>query len=538
MSRHGEKRFVLFLIGVAAALFGVGKGGAAEIVVRIDTQHVVAELTPSLWGTNFLFWIDNDAAVASGEAVERLKELSIGLLRFPGGTVAQNYDWRTNTLINPARWPQNGDGAVATDTDEFIAVCREVGAEPVLVVNTEAWVLKGDVAAGAREAAEWVRYCNSEKGYGVKYWEIGNENYYHISQNAEEYAACVNRYARAMKAVDPTIQVAVNGPWSTEMYGEGDLSPPAVRAILLDYEKRIETTKQTRLFDEAREALKRSPKEGAEEVSLAIVKVFDDYEKRIVRPEQRELLEEARAALANRREGEITWAKPWWETVVPICGGNVDLVTIHVYGPRTRIPGIVGQFEKIQQLFAQHHPKRSYGWFYSEFNQVDQELGEAARAIDNAELWLRLIEQGMNLACQWPFRWGKDRFAALVDKDTNRPRAHFFTLEVLSRQLGGALVGVTSSSKRLPAFASVDDGRVVVVLFGSRLDKSTAVRISTSDPIGTQVNARALIPESEGNELRSETVPAEVKLNEVSVTVFPGSLVWVELRLLAPGEGS
>jgi alpha-L-arabinofuranosidase len=80
-----------------------------------------------------------------------------------------------------------------------------------------------DVAAGAREAAEWVRYFNVQRGLGVKYWEVGNE--YgpwaaeiggHIQDTssqgwrwmtAKDYATIFRTYAKAMKAVDPSIQV-------------------------------------------------------------------------------------------------------------------------------------------------------------------------------------------------------------------------------------------------------------------------------------------------------------------------------------------
>ena len=69
----------------------------------------------------------------------------------------------------------------------------------------------------AQEAADWVRYANKTQHYGVKYWEIGNENYGnghygsaweaddHTDKSPSEYAANVIAYSRAMKAVDPDI---------------------------------------------------------------------------------------------------------------------------------------------------------------------------------------------------------------------------------------------------------------------------------------------------------------------------------------------
>ena len=72
-------------------------------------------------------------------------------------------------------------------------------------------------------AVEWVRYANVTKKYAVKYWEIGNESYHSGSYNgiapdASTYANDLADFARAMKAVDPTIRIGANGNggwWST-----------------------------------------------------------------------------------------------------------------------------------------------------------------------------------------------------------------------------------------------------------------------------------------------------------------------------------
>ncbi|HEX6511147.1 MAG TPA: hypothetical protein VF157_02535 [Chloroflexota bacterium] len=83
---------------------------------------------------------------------------------------------------------------------------------------------ESDVATGAQEAARWVRYYNQQLGAHVKYWEVGNElNPYgaeigvHVRDGspqgwhwitASDYATIFRAYARAMKAVDPGIQMA------------------------------------------------------------------------------------------------------------------------------------------------------------------------------------------------------------------------------------------------------------------------------------------------------------------------------------------
>lgn len=48
----------------------------------------------------------------------------------------------------------------------------------------------------------------------MKYWEIGNEPYYHSRFNAKEYAELLSKMSQAMKSVDPTIRIVAVGEWN------------------------------------------------------------------------------------------------------------------------------------------------------------------------------------------------------------------------------------------------------------------------------------------------------------------------------------
>ncbi len=71
-----------------------------------------------------------------------------------------------------------------------------------------------------QEAADWVRYANVVKKYGVKKWHVGNE----MDGNWEEggpvdpaqYAIRFVEFVKAMKAVDPTIEIYGPGSYSME----------------------------------------------------------------------------------------------------------------------------------------------------------------------------------------------------------------------------------------------------------------------------------------------------------------------------------
>jgi alpha-L-arabinofuranosidase len=199
---------------------------------RTDTH---ARLVFLFEGTGRL-WVDQVSLVA-GDAVggvradveARVAALRPAFLRWPGGNVAQDYHWVWGIGPRDGRpvwvnlsWknePEPGD----IGTDEFIAFSRRVGAEPSITVNVEG---RG---ATAEEAAAWVEYCNGPatsrygamraanghpEPYGVKYWEIGNEiwgDWVRGHSDAQTYARNTVRYAQAMRAIDPTIQLIAVG---------------------------------------------------------------------------------------------------------------------------------------------------------------------------------------------------------------------------------------------------------------------------------------------------------------------------------------
>lgn len=137
-------------------------------------------------------------------AIVLLRNAGISAVRYPGGSYGDGYHWQTHTV--------EGGGYVApnTDFDGYVATVRAAGSQPIVIANYG--------SGTAQEAAEWVRYANITKGYGIRYWEIGNEIYgnghygaqweldNHPSKSPRTYATHLVEYASAMKAVDPTIK--------------------------------------------------------------------------------------------------------------------------------------------------------------------------------------------------------------------------------------------------------------------------------------------------------------------------------------------
>jgi hypothetical protein len=108
--------------------------------------------------------------------------------------------------------------------DEAVAYARAVGAEPIVQVPL-LFDETGNVPT-PDTAAAMVTYLNVTKGYGIRYFSIGNEPDLYPDNQAEpstytasSYCASFRAFATAMRAADPTIQL--EGPDLSWKYQSG-----------------------------------------------------------------------------------------------------------------------------------------------------------------------------------------------------------------------------------------------------------------------------------------------------------------------------
>jgi len=169
------------------------------------------------------------------DLMNAIADLRPPVIRWPGGCFASAYRWKSGIGPQQERVPYPfsiwDDREVNSfGTDEFITLCRRVGAEPNIVINTGTpmWnVNRTPDTAGVdwvQEACDWLEYCNgpatSKWGsvraanghpapYNVKYWEIDNE----IELPVEDYIATLKKFVPALKEIDPTIKIIACGSW-------------------------------------------------------------------------------------------------------------------------------------------------------------------------------------------------------------------------------------------------------------------------------------------------------------------------------------
>ena len=187
-----------------------------SVTLTVDAGRVLREGADHFVGINLNYIRDLDANRPKARPLEdALKDLGVRWLRFPGGGKSDYHLWSEPPYDkpNPAslKWYAQQAG-VRMDFDQYMAVVRSVGAEPYIVVGYGKEASTGRTKAQWLEnAVAWVRYANVVKKYGVKYWEIGNENWNNNKGGPTELAQIVTEFSRAMKAIDPTIQVGASG---------------------------------------------------------------------------------------------------------------------------------------------------------------------------------------------------------------------------------------------------------------------------------------------------------------------------------------
>jgi alpha-N-arabinofuranosidase len=240
-----------------------GTPQAHDIIYRVGAQ-ALHRIDPRLFG-QFMerpSWgeIGPEGALIPGthelqpEVLRLLREMRIPVLRFPGGTDVDFMDWRDMISNVPGRGTERpisighrGDQVTNNfGYDEFLRLRDDLGSDAIIVVNFRDGLLgKRPLAEAARHAAGLVAYCNAPLGaqlpegmpdwpsvrarnghaepYGVRSWQIGNETWAFWKQLAEQtpqepekrYVDCVEAYAKAMLAVDPTIEFIVDADGAT-----------------------------------------------------------------------------------------------------------------------------------------------------------------------------------------------------------------------------------------------------------------------------------------------------------------------------------
>lgn len=167
-----------------------------------------------------------------GDVKSVITELQIPLIRYPGGNFVSGFRWEDSVGPRQSR-PKRLDLAWRSletnqvGLNEFYQWCRDINSEIMLTVNLG--------TRGIESACNLLEYCNHPKGtqfsdlrishgakqpYDIKIWCLGNEmdGEWQIGHKTpDEYGRLACETARAMKKIDPNIELVVAGSSNPEM---------------------------------------------------------------------------------------------------------------------------------------------------------------------------------------------------------------------------------------------------------------------------------------------------------------------------------
>lgn len=92
------------------------------------------------------------------DVIAALRELKVPVIRWPGGCFVDSYHWQKGVGKNRGASGDPRWGVIEPNTfgtDEFIELCRRLGAEPYICHNGLSTV---------QENVDWVAYCNATEG--------------------------------------------------------------------------------------------------------------------------------------------------------------------------------------------------------------------------------------------------------------------------------------------------------------------------------------------------------------------------------------
>ena len=222
--------------------------------LRFDRQFVIGEIDPRMKGSfvehlgrcmyQGIYEPGHPAADRFGfrnDVKKLIRELGVTCIRYPGGNFVSGYDWKDGIGPRESR-PSRRELAWNTietnqvGTDEFAALCKEIGTELIMACN---------LGTGTpRDAGELVDYCRTPGGtawselrkkngsaepYDIRTWCLGNEmdGVWQIGAlNASDYAKKAKETAKIIRWTDPGAETIACGTCTNEIghmtYGAWD----------------------------------------------------------------------------------------------------------------------------------------------------------------------------------------------------------------------------------------------------------------------------------------------------------------------------
>ncbi|MET7702435.1 alpha-N-arabinofuranosidase [Streptomyces sp. NPDC005485] len=211
----------------------------------LDSAFDVGSVNPRLYGSfvehmgrcvyTGIYEPGHPAADADGlrqDVLELVRELGVTTVRYPGGNFVSGYRWEDSVGPREERPTRLDLAWKSTETNEFglgefMDFCGRTGMEPMMAVNLG--------TRGVEDAIRLLEYANHPGGtelsdrrvadgakepYGIRMWCLGNEMdgpWQTGHKTPEEYGRLAAETARAMRQIDPNLELVACGSSSSAM---------------------------------------------------------------------------------------------------------------------------------------------------------------------------------------------------------------------------------------------------------------------------------------------------------------------------------
>jgi len=217
----------------------------AKAKMLLDKDFKIAEVDKRIYGSfiehlgravyNGIYQPGHACADEDGfrkDVLELVKELEVPIIRYPGGNFVSNFFWEDSVGPKADRKPRLDLAWRTLETNEFglgefAKWTKKAGADIMMAVNLG--------TRGISDALNLLEYCNLDANshysalrrnhgvqepYHIKTWCLGNEMdgpWQTGHKTAAEYGRLAAETAKAMKVMDPSIELVSCGSSSVDM---------------------------------------------------------------------------------------------------------------------------------------------------------------------------------------------------------------------------------------------------------------------------------------------------------------------------------
>jgi len=218
--------------------------------ITVDPAFTIGPVRPRTFGSfvehlgravyTGIYEPDHHTADADGfrqDVIEHAKELGVTTVRYPGGNFVSGHRWEDGigpVADRPTRldlaWHSSEPNTFGLN--EFMRWTQKADIEPMMAINLG--------TRGVQEALDILEYCNVPGGtllselrkehghdqpHRIRIWCLGNEmdgSWQTGHKTAKEYARLAAETARAMRMIDPDLELVVCGSSGRGMETFGD----------------------------------------------------------------------------------------------------------------------------------------------------------------------------------------------------------------------------------------------------------------------------------------------------------------------------